>query len=50
MTRLSHPLSPMSPRIACLIGFAAQAGGVRSSSAEPMWHPEAFYTLNEIPR
>ena len=27
-----------------------KAAGVRSSSAEPLWHPEAFYTLNEIPR
>lgn len=27
-----------------------KAPGVRSSSTAPLWHPEAFYTLNEIPR
>lgn len=23
--------------------------GVRSASGQALWHPEAFYTLNEIP-
>jgi hypothetical protein len=27
-----------------------KAPGVRSSATAPLWHPEAFYTLNEIPR
>lgn len=26
-----------------------QAPGVKSASGAPLWHPEAFYTLNEIP-
>lgn len=26
-----------------------KADGVKSASAQPLWHPEAFYTLNEIP-
>ena len=26
-----------------------QAGGIKSKSGEGLWHPDAFYTLNEIP-
>lgn len=26
------------------------AKGVRSASAQPLWHPDAWYTLNEIPQ
>lgn len=26
------------------------AKGVRSTSGKPLWHPEAWYTLNEIPK
>lgn len=26
------------------------APGVKSSTGQPLWHPEAFYTLNEIPK
>jgi hypothetical protein len=25
------------------------AKGVKSAAGAPLWHPEAFYTLNEIP-
>ena len=25
------------------------ANGVKSATAQTLWHPEAFYTLNEIP-
>ncbi len=27
-----------------------EAKGVKSSTAQPLWHPEAYYTLNEIPK
>ena len=26
-----------------------QAGGIKSKSGEGLWHPDAYYTLNEIP-
>jgi hypothetical protein len=25
------------------------AAGVRSKNGEELWHPDAYYTLNEIP-
>ena len=26
-----------------------QSAGVKSKSGQPLWHPDAYYTLNEIP-